>query len=266
MDLKIDGKVAIVTGAGNGIGRAIAQRFGEEGAHVIAVDLNEADAERVIAEIISKGRKGLALQIDATDEEAVGAMVEQGLKAFGGIDILVNNVGGGGGSALVVNLPAEDWDKTIAVNLRSTFLCSQAVAREMVKRKVGRIVNIASISGKVGESLIAAYCAAKFGVIGLTQVMAKELGRHSITVNAVCPGYVWTPGWEHLAQWLKANFSTMGDKSPEQIFEERVKAETVLGRAQTPEDVASLVAYLTSEEARNITGQAINVDGGAVMH
>ena len=103
MDLKIDGKVAIVTGAGNGIGRAIAQRLGEEGAHVIAADLNEADAERVIAEITSKGGKGLALQIDATDEKAVGAMVEQGLKAFGQIDILVNNVGGGGGSALAVS-------------------------------------------------------------------------------------------------------------------------------------------------------------------
>jgi len=265
MDLKIAGKVAIVTGAGNGIGRAIALRLGEEGAHVIAADLKGADAEGVIAEITSQGGKGLALQVDATDEKAVGVMVKQGLKAYGQIDILVNNVGGGGGSALVINLPIEDWDRTIAVNLRSTFLCSQAVAREMIKRKAGRIVNIASISGKVGESLVGAYCAAKFGVIGLTQVMAKELGRHSITVNAVCPGYVWTPGWEHLAQWLKENFSTMGDKSPEQIFEERAKAETLLGRPQTPEDVASLVAYLVSEEARNITGQAINVDGGAVM-
>jgi meso-butanediol dehydrogenase/(S,S)-butanediol dehydrogenase/diacetyl reductase len=195
----------------------------------------------------------------------VGGMVSQVLKAYGGIDILVNNVGGGGGSALVINLPVEDWDRTLTVTLRSTFLCSRVVAREMIKRKAGRIINISSISGKVGESLVSAYSAAKFGVIGLTQVMAKELGRYSITVNAVCPGYVWTPGWEHLAQWLKANFSTMADKSPEQIFEERAKTETVLGRPQTPEDVASLVAYLASDQARNITGQAINVDGGAVM-
>jgi NAD(P)-dependent dehydrogenase (short-subunit alcohol dehydrogenase family) len=266
MELKIDDKVAIVTGAGNGIGRAIALRLAEEGAIVIGADLEGADVERVIAEVTSKGGKGLALQIDATDEKAVDDMLKKVLKAYGQIDILVNNVGGGGGSALVVNLPAEEWERTIAVNLRSAFLCSQAAARQMIKRKAGRIVNIASISGKVGESLVGAYCAAKFGVIGLTQVMAKELGRYSITVNAVCPGYVWTPGWKHLAEWLKANFSTMADKSPEQIFAERVKAETVLGRAQTPEDVASLVAYLASEEARNITGQAINVDGGAVMH
>jgi meso-butanediol dehydrogenase/(S,S)-butanediol dehydrogenase/diacetyl reductase len=266
MDLKIDGKVAIVTGAGHGIGKAIAQRLAEEGAIVIGTDLEGAAVKQVIAEIIAQGGKGLALQIDATDEKAVHAMVEQVLTAYGKIDILVNNVGGGGGAALVINLPAEEWERTMTVNLRSTFLCSQAVAREMIKRKAGRIVNIASISGKVGESLVGAYCAAKFGVIGLTQVMAKELGRYAITVNAVCPGYVWTPGWKHLAEWLKATFSTMADKSPEQIFEERVKAETVLGRAQTPEDVASLVAYLASEQAGNITGQAMNVDGGAVMH
>jgi meso-butanediol dehydrogenase/(S,S)-butanediol dehydrogenase/diacetyl reductase len=266
MDLKIRGKVAIVTGAGHGIGRAIALRLAEEGATVIGADLEAAAVEQVIGEITAAGGKGLALQIDATDEKAVYAMVEQVLAQHGQLDILVNNVGGGGGSALVINLPAEAWEKTVAVNLRSTFLCSQAAAREMIKRKAGRIVNIASISGRVGESLVGAYCAAKFGVIGLTQVMAKELGRYTITVNAVCPGYVWTPGWQHLAAWLKENFSTMADKSPEQIFEERVKAETVLGRAQTPEDVASLVAYLASEEARNITGQAIHVDGGAVMH
>jgi meso-butanediol dehydrogenase/(S,S)-butanediol dehydrogenase/diacetyl reductase len=266
MDLKIRGKVAIVTGAGHGIGRAIALRLAEEGATVIGADLEAAAVEQVIGEITAAGGKGLALQIDATDEKAVYAMVEQVLAQHGQLDILVNTVGGGGGSALVINLPAEAWEKTVAVNLRSTFLCSQAAAREMIKRKAGRIVNIASISGRVGESLVGAYCAAKFGVIGLTQVMAKELGRYTITVNAVCPGYVWTPGWQHLAAWLKENFSTMADKSPEQIFEERVKAETVLGRAQTPEDVASLVAYLASEEARNITGQAIHVDGGAVMH
>lgn len=266
MDLKIDGKIAIVTGAGNGIGKGIASRLAAEQATVIAVDINKTDAERAFTEISGKGGKGLALHADTTDERAVDNMVRQCKEIFGQIDILVNNVGGGSDSALIIDLPNEAWDKTIEVNLRSAFLCSRAVAREMIPRKQGRIVNIASISGKVGESLIGAYCAAKFGVIGLTQVLARELGRHSITVNAVCPGYVWTPGWEHLAQWLKDNFSTMADKSLEQIFEERVQATTPLRRPQTVEDVASLVAYLVSEEARNITGQAINVDGGAVMH
>jgi NAD(P)-dependent dehydrogenase (short-subunit alcohol dehydrogenase family) len=136
----------------------------------------------------------------------------------------------------------------------------------MVKRKQGRIINISSISGRMGESLIGPYCAAKFGVVGLTQTMAKELGRYSITVNAVCPGYVFTPGWEQLAKGIKETYSSMADKSLEEIFELRTKNLTALGRPQTAEDVASMVAFLASEEAKNITGQAIHVDGGAVMH
>jgi len=265
MDLKITDKTAIVTGAGNGIGRAIALRLGSEGAVVVVSDLKEEAAEGVASEIRSAGGKALAMQVDATLEADVERMVQETKSAFGKIDILVNNVGGGSGSATIVKLPTENWDKTMDVTLKSTFLCCRAVAREMLPRKEGRIINISSISGKVGESLIGAYCAAKFGVLGLTQVLAKELGRYSITVNAVCPGYVWTPGWAELAQWLKDNFSTMKDKSLEEIFEYRVKPLTALGRPQSPEDIASLVAYLASEEARNITGQAINVDGWAIM-
>jgi meso-butanediol dehydrogenase / (S,S)-butanediol dehydrogenase / diacetyl reductase len=266
MDLKINGKVAIVTGAGNGIGRGIALRLAEERAVVVVADLNGTDAAKVVAEIESAGGKGLALKFNATLEASVNGMVQETLDHFGRIDILVNNVGGGAGSALIVHLSAENFDETIDVNLKSTFLCSRAAAKDMMKRRGGRIINISSIVGKSGESLIGAYSASKFAVIGLTQVMAKELGRHSITVNAVCPGYVWTPAWERLAQWLKDNFATLADKSIEEIFQDRVKAVTPLGRPQSAEDIASLVAYLASEEARNITGQAINVDGGAVMH
>jgi len=265
MDLKIKDKIAIVTGGGNGIGRAICMRLSAEGAVVMVSDLKKEAAESVASEIISAGGKAIAVQADATSEADVDRMVQEVKKTFGKIDILVNNVGGGSGSSTMIKFPTENWDKTIEINLKSTFLCCRTVAREMVPRKEGRIINISSISGKVGESLIGAYCAAKFGVLGMTQVLAKELGRYSITVNAVCPGYVWTPGWSELAQWLKDNFSTMKDKTLEEIFEYRVKPLTVLGRAQTPEDIASLVVYLASEEACNITGQAINVDGGAVM-
>jgi NAD(P)-dependent dehydrogenase (short-subunit alcohol dehydrogenase family) len=266
MDLKINGKVAIVTGAGNGIGRGIALRLAKEEAIVVAADLNGTDAAKVVAEVESTGGKGLALKFDATLEASVNGMFQETLERFGRIDILVNNVGGGAGSSLIVHLSAENFDKTVEVNLKSTFLCSRAAAKDMMKRREGRIINIASIVGKSGESLIGAYSASKFAVIGLTQVMAKELGRYSITVNAVCPGYVWTPAWEKLAQWMKDNFVTLGEKSIEEIFQDRVKAVTPLGRPQSAEDIASLVAYLASEEARNITGQAINVDGGAVMH
>jgi len=267
MDLKIQDNIAIVTGAGKGIGRAIALRLAGEGATVVVSDLMGADAEGVVAEIVARGGKGLAVQADATSEADVERMVATVMETYGQVDILVNNVGGGaGGPAVVVKTTTENWDKTIEITLKSTFLCSRAAAREMIKRRRGRIVNISSISGRLGESLIGSYCAAKFGVQGLTQVLAKELGRYDITVNAVCPGYVFTPGWEQLAREMKATYSSMADKSLEEIFELRTKNLTALGRAQTAEDIASMVAYLASAEARNITGQAIHVDGGAVMH
>ena len=266
MDLKLEGKVAIVTGAGNGIGRGIALGLAAEGATVVAADLNGADAERAVADIAAQGGKGLALQTDATAEAAVSAMVAQSLAAFGQIDILVNNVGGGVDPELLVKLSVAEWDRAMAVNLRSVFLCSSAVAREMMPRRQGSIISISSISGKLGESLMGPYCAGKFGVIGLTQVLAKELGRYGITVNAVCPGYVWTPGWENIARVLRANYTTLAEKSTEQIFQERVRATVPLGRPQTAEEIAGLVAFLASAQARSITGQAINVDGGAVMH
>ncbi|MDO9514535.1 MAG: SDR family NAD(P)-dependent oxidoreductase [Syntrophales bacterium] len=265
MNLRIKDKIAIVTGGGEGIGRAIALRLAAEGAIVVVADLNKKIAQGVVDGIMDRGGNGMALQTDATKEEDVDRMVTETLEAYEMVDILVNNVGGGGSSTFVTKLSTQVWDQTIERNLKSTFLCSKAVAREMMERKQGRIINIASISGKVGEALIGAYCTAKFGVLGLTQVLAKELGRYSITVNAVCPGYVYTPGWEQLARMLKDNVASMADKGLEEIFEERVRPLTPLGRPQTAEDVASLVAYLASEEAKNITGQAINVDGGAVM-
>ncbi len=266
MDLKIKEKIAVVTGSGKGIGKAIAMRLAAEGATVVVSDLMETDGKNTAAEIKAQGGNSIAIQADATQEADVNAMIAKTIEAYGQIDILVNNVGGGaGGPAVVIKTATENWDRTIEITLKSTFLCSRAAAQEMIKRKQGRIINISSISGKLGESLIGPYCAAKFGVQGLTQTMAKELGRYGITVNAVCPGYVFTPGWEQLAREMKANYSTMADKSLEEIFELRTKNLTALGRPQTSEDIASMVAYLASEEAKNITGQAISVDGGAVM-
>lgn len=267
MDLKIKDKVAMVTGSGKGIGRAIAVRLAEEGARVGVVDISKEDAEAVSRDITSQGGTALPVIADVTHEEAVTQAVECTMATFGTIDILVNNAGGGtGGPVPVVKTTTSNWEKTLSLTLTSTFLCSRAVAVEMIARRQGRIINISSISGKLGESLIGPYCAAKFGVIGLTQVLAKELGRYGITVNAVCPGYVFTPGWENLAREMKERYSSLADKSLEEIFEMRTKHLTALGRPQRPEDIASLVAYLASEEACNITGQAINVDGGAVMH
>jgi NAD(P)-dependent dehydrogenase (short-subunit alcohol dehydrogenase family) len=261
----LQGQIAIVTGAASGIGRAIALRLSREGAAVVAADLDGKATEGLVQEMVSQGRRGLALQVDVSVEKDVERMVRETLKNFSQVDILVNNAGIGT-TGLIIDHTVDDWEKSMSVNLKGTFLCSRAAAKEMIPRKRGRIVNIASIGGKEGEEFIGGYCASKFGVIGLTQVMAKELGRHRITVNAVCPGYIWTPRWEKMAVWFKENFPALASKSPEEIFEARVKSVTPLRRPQTGEDIASLVAFLASEEAKNINGQSINVDGGARMH
>lgn len=261
----LNGKVAIVTGAGSGIGQAIARRLSLEGAVVVAADLNRSAAEKLVEELKGLGRRGLAVEMNVTVKKDAEDMARQCLKNFGQVDILVNNAGAGS-LGLIVNQTEEDWERPIQVNLKGTFLCSQAAAKEMIPRKQGRIINISSVSGKSGEEFIGPYCASKFGVIGLTQTLAKELARYSINVNAVCPGYIWTPMWAEMAKWFKESFPALEGKSPQEIFENRVKSVTPLRRPQTAEDIANLVAFLVSEEARNITGQAINVDGGAVMH
>jgi len=258
-------QVAIVTGAASGIGRAIALRLCREGAVVAAADLDGKAVDQLAREMTATGNRALAVQMDVSVEKDVERMVKETQEGLGPVDILVNNAGAGT-TGLIVNHSVEDWEKNMSVNLRGTFLCSREVARGMILRKKGRIVNIASISGKQGEEFIGGYCTSKFGVIGLTQVLAKELARYQIRVNAVCPGYLWTPMWENMARWFRESFPSLADKTPQEIFENRVKSVTPLRRPQTPEDIASLVAFLVSEEARNITGQAINVDGGAVMH
>jgi NAD(P)-dependent dehydrogenase (short-subunit alcohol dehydrogenase family) len=260
----LNDQVAIITGAGGGIGRAIALRLSREGAVTVAADLNGEAAESLLREIIHRGGQGLALPMDVSDEKDVGRMVQETLKKYGRIDILVNNAGIGT-TGLIVDHSVEDWEKSMNVNLKGTFLCSREVAKKMIPRKSGRIINISSIGGREGEEFIGGYCASKFGVIGLTQVMAKELGRHLITVNAVCPGYIWTPMWEKMALWFKEKFPSLAEKNPREIFEARVRSVTPLGRPQDEEDIAGLVAFLASGEARNISGQAIHVDGGARM-
>jgi len=261
----LNGQVAIITGAGSGIGQAIARRLSQEGAAVVTADLNRDAAAKLIEELKGSGRQGIAVEMNVTVKKDAERTVKQCLENFGQVDILVNNAGAGS-LGLIVNQKEEDWERPIQVNLKGTFLCSQAAAREMIPRKKGRIVNISSVSGKTGEEFIGPYCASKFGVIGLTQALAKELARYSINVNAVCPGYIWTPMWTEMAKWFQENFPSLEGKSPQEIFENRVKSVTPLRRPQTPEDIANLVAFLVSDQAQNITGQAINVDGGAVMH
>ena len=228
-------------------------------------DLNPDAAAKVVDAIIAGGGDALAVVCNATEPQDVDRMIEKTVKKYGAVDILVNNVGGGSGIALMAKSSIEDWDQTIEVNLKSAYLCCRAAAKAMIPRKQGRMINMSSVSGRQGEQLLGAYCAAKFGVIGLTQTLAKELARHDITVNAVCPGYVFTPGWEKLAQAVKDVQPVYANMSLEEIFEARVKAVTPLRRPQSAEEIAGLVAYLASHDARSITGQAISIDGGIVM-
>ena len=274
-DLK--GKVAIVTGAGRklGIGRAIALRLAGEGADVAVADICREFEEfpdyglgmweglkSTADEVSALGVRGLPLKVDVTDSQAVDEMVAQTMDAFGRIDILVNNAGGVVGPMPVLWIEEAAWNKTLAINATGTFLCSQRVARTMIaRREGGKIINISSIAGKGRAPALAAYCAAKAAVLALTRVLAFELAASGIQVNAVCPGEVDTDlqrwGWQ-----LEANFRGVP-------YDEVVSGEIEqipLGRLETTDDVANLVAFLASSQSDYMTGQAINVDGGIVMY
>jgi NAD(P)-dependent dehydrogenase (short-subunit alcohol dehydrogenase family) len=258
--MRLLGKSAIVTGAGRGIGKATALLFAREGADILAPDLDLAASQAVAQEIQALGRKGVALQTDVTRASDIQQMVETARREFGQIDILVNNAG-----ITQVRYPLElteaDWDRTLNLNLKAVFFCAQAVAREMVKRKTGVILNASSISGRVGKPMLVDYCASKFGVIAVTQGLAMALARHGVRVNAVAPGIVDTAMWESIDR----EWTTLEGKPLGSIKQSRV--DTIpLGRIETPEDVAKLYTFLASDEASYITGQTYNVCGGLQLN
>ena len=247
-DGKLGGKVAIVTGGSRGIGRAIAMALAREGATSIVCSRN-LDSNKETAETIkSEGGSARAYQVDVTDADSVSALVNDVLKEFGRIDILVNNAGVTADN-LLLRLKEEDWNRVIDTNLKGTFNCTKAVARTMVKQHGGKIINIASVVGMVGNPGQANYCAAKAGVIGFTKSIARELASRNITVNCVAPGYIKTAMTE--------------------AFADKVKDEMLrlipLGRLGEPEDVAEVVKFLASPAADYITGEVIRADGGMAM-
>jgi D-sorbitol dehydrogenase (acceptor) len=255
--MRLDGKVAIVTGGAQGMGRAIARRLAAEGARVVVADLNVADAQRVVEEIAAAGGAAAAAETDVRRPEQARALVETARERFGALDILVNNAGVGKIIPFLETTEG-DWDLMFDVNCKGLLWCSQAAARAMIEQgRGGRIVNLASQAGRRGEALVLAYCASKAAVISMTQSMALALAPHRITVNAVAPGVVDTPFWEEVDR----QFARLLDLPPGEP-KRRAVAGIPLGRIEQPEDVAGAVAFLVSADADYITQQCLNVDGG----
>jgi len=246
--VKLDGKVAIVTGSGQGIGKAIAVTLAREGAKVVIADINEEAARDVAGEIRSSGGEALAIKVDVTNSYEVSQLVEQTLAHFGKIDILVNNVGITKPSP-TEQLSEADWDRIITVNLKGTFLCCREVGKQMIKQKSGKIVSIASLAAHKGLAYIAPYCASKAGIIGLTRELAVEWAKYNINVNTVSPSTTLSP-------ILFKYFEEAGIDSKSHL------KWVPLARDNRPEDIANAVLFLASSDSYNITGEDIVIDGG----
>jgi NAD(P)-dependent dehydrogenase (short-subunit alcohol dehydrogenase family) len=277
----LDGRVALVTGAGGkrGLGRAIARRLAQEGADIIVNDVAAAGTfsrpagapdwaglPDVVSEIRLIGRRALGVVADVSDARQVESMIGQAVEHFGRIDILVNNAGAPAGQdrVPVVSLDEDAWDLVQRVNVKGTFLCCRAVAPVIIAGgRGGRIINMSSIAGKRGVAHYGAYCASKFAVRGLTQVLALELASHRITVNAICPGWIETERVDDMAVALAAHEGVRDEYRRQMLA--RVAEETPLGRTGRVEDVAQMAAYLASDQANYLTGLSINVAGGSLM-
>jgi meso-butanediol dehydrogenase/(S,S)-butanediol dehydrogenase/diacetyl reductase len=265
--MRLAGKVAVVTGGGAGIGRGIVLAMAREGADIAIPDIQVANAEKVVAEVQALGRRAVAMKTDVTRQAEVTAMVDRVRQALGRIDILVNNAGMASPPGMpFMNNTEEDWDRAFAVNTKSVFLTSKAVAPYFIERKAGRIINIASIAGTMPAVTMPPYSVAKMGVVTLTRVVAKELAPHGITVNAICPGVLWTEFWQKLAAHIAETTPAFKGMTAREVFDRRVADIIPMKREQTPEDIGAAAVFLASEDARNITGQALHVDGGVVMH
>ncbi len=240
---------AIVTGAVRGIGRATAIRLASDGYQVVVnYRGDESEADAVVAEITAAGGTAMTHRADVTDADQVGTMIEQTINAFGRLDVLVNNAGITR-DTLIMRMKDADWDAVLTTNLKSAYLCSKAAIRPMMRQRYGRIINMSSVVGLVGNAGQANYAAAKAGLIGLTKSLAREIGSRGVTVNAVAPGFIET----RLTDVIPENLKT------------RMLEQISVGYFGSPEDVAAAVAFLASPDARYITGEVLGVDGGMFM-
>ncbi len=246
--MELEGQIALVTGGGQGIGRAISLALAKDGADVIIFELNSEKTEEVSKDIYSLGRKTLSVTVDVSNAEEVEDGFRKAIESFGRIDILVNNAGITK-DALIVRMKDEDWDKVLEVNLKGAFLCTRSAVKTMSKQRYGRIINISSVVAFMGNPGQVNYVASKAGILGLTKTVAKEYATRGITVNAIAPGFIQT---------------AMTDALPEQVKETMLK-EIPLGKFGSPDDVARAVRFLALKDSGYITGQVIHVNGGMYM-
>jgi len=246
--MSLQGRIALVTGGGSGIGRATALRLAEDGADGVVLDLNLDGARETVTRLEKLGRRGIALRADVTRPDEVRAAVEQGARALGPVDVLINNAGLAW-QATFLEMPEADWDRMLAVHLKGAYNCTRVVLPGMLERHWGRIVSLSSVAALGGTGRSVAYATAKAALVGFTKALAREVAAHGITVNAVAPGFIATP---MTSTWP-------ADRRA------RVAEETPVHREGTPEDIAHAIAYLASEEASFVTGQVLSPNGGRYM-
>jgi NAD(P)-dependent dehydrogenase (short-subunit alcohol dehydrogenase family) len=258
--MELQGQIAIVTGAGRGIGRATALELARLGADVVVAELDKPGAERTAGEVTALGRRALAVPTDVTRKADLTAMVERTRAQFGRLDILVNNAGIYR-AASTLQVTEDHWDAVLTINARAVFFASQAALPTMIAQKSGAIVNLASMAGKIGSANNLPYNASKAAVISITKSLALAHAADGIRVNCVCPGFVETDMWTSVSTELGALTGVLAEE-----FTRRRLASVPLGRMERPEDVATVIGFLASSRAGYMTGQAISVDGGLVMH
>lgn len=272
--MKLSDQVAIVTGGGGGLGESICLCLAEEGADMVVSDVRRDLAEAVSKKVQAIGRRSVAVETDVRYSDQVKGLMDKGLSTFGKIDILVccagvHEVTLKGESeppGLIENITEEDWNRTMDINLKGVFLCNRAIAPYFKQQRKGKIINISSVAGRVGNETMPHYCASKAGINILTQSVALQLAPYNVNVNTVCPGMIYTPLWETRgSKAMAATFPQFKDMSPRVMFDTLIKARIPMKRPQTGESIGKAVVFFASSDSQEITGQALNVDGGFVL-
>ena len=264
--MRLADKIAMVTGGGAGIGRAMVLATAREGADILVADIRTDTAEAVAKEVRNLGRKATVIQMDVSKEVEVQRSIAEGIREFSRIDILVNNAG----VMPKLGLPftrqdEDDWDRVFNVNVKSVFFMCKAIAPHFMERRYGKIINISSVSGPMSSQTSPSYSVGKMGVITFTKIVAKELAAYNVNVNAICPGLIFTDMWRKIGEVIRETNPAYQGLTPREMFERRVQEWIPMKREQTPEDIGHAAVFLASDESRNITGQALMVDGGILM-